>query len=159
METRAWGLADSNSLQPGQVASTRLQRLSGSVQILLARPMGNTATGLSFWIKRIRLIIAKETGSHRKEKLGEKSKRLLWHKPIYRLLRKLNSLCWTKQQAQNGQKEPQNPAAFQSRCSRNISQHPHIQLVTVGRWTNGIYFTAISVHRMCGWFSAAFKRA
>ena len=159
METRRWGLAESSSLQPGQLASTCLQRLSGSVQILLACPMGNTATVLSFWIKRIRFIIAKETGSHGKEKLGEKSKRLLWLIPIYRLLRKLNSLCWTKQQAQNGQKEPPSLAAFQSRCSRSISQHPHIQLVTVVRWTNGIYFTAISVHGMCGWFSEAFKRA
>lgn len=106
----------------GQLASTRLQRLSGSVQILLARLMGNTATGLSFWIKRIRLIIAEEIGSHRKEKLGEKSRRLLWHRPIYRLLRKLNSLCWTKQQqAHKGPKEPQSLAAFQSRCPQSIS--------------------------------------
>ena len=126
METRWWGLADSSSLQPGQLASTRLQRLSGSVQVLLALLRGNTATGLSFWRKRNRLIIAEEIGSHRKEKLGEKSQRLLWHRPIYRLLRKQNSLCWTKwQQAQNGQKEPQGEpqslAAFQSRRAWSIS--------------------------------------
>lgn len=91
----------------GQLASTRLQGLSGSVQILLARLMGNTATGLSFWIKRVRPIIAEEIGSHRKEQLGEKSRRLLWHRPIYRLLRKPNSLCWTKQQqARKGRRSP-----------------------------------------------------